>query len=55
LSNRIIIMISKPGKIHNVIEINLPYPRYKTSHSFQQLRTKVLQQFEYGWLIQTSI
>lgn len=55
LSNRIIIMSAKPGKIHKVIENNLPYPRNKTSQSFQQLRTKVLQQFEYGGLIQTSI
>ncbi|MCT4568535.1 aliphatic sulfonate ABC transporter ATP-binding protein, partial [Bacillus thuringiensis] len=44
-----------PGKIHKVIENNLAYPRNKTSQSFQQLRTKVLQQFEYGGLIQTSI
>ena len=55
LSNRIIIMSAKPGKMHKVIENNLPYPRNKTSQSFQQLRTKVLQQFEYGGLIQTSI
>ncbi|HFT2184415.1 TPA: ABC transporter ATP-binding protein [Bacillus cereus] len=55
LSNRIIIMSAKPGEIHKVIENNLPYPRNKTSQSFQQLRTKVLQQFEYGGLIQTSI
>lgn len=55
LSNRIIIMSAKPGKIHKVIENHLPYPRNKTSQSFQQLRTKVLQQFEYGGLIQTSI
>ncbi|MDR2992580.1 MAG: ABC transporter ATP-binding protein [Bacillus cereus] len=51
LSNRIIIMSAKPGKIHKVIENHLPYPRNKTSQSFQQLRTKVLQQFEYGGLI----
>ena len=31
LSNRIIIMSAKPGKIHKVIENNLPYPRNKTS------------------------
>lgn len=55
LSNRIIIMSAKPGEIHKVIENKLPYPRNKTSQSFQQLRTKVLQQFEYGGLIQTSI
>ncbi|MEM5639577.1 ABC transporter ATP-binding protein [Bacillus toyonensis] len=55
LSNRIIIMSAKPGEIHKVIENKLPYLRNKTSQSFQQLRTKVLQQFEYGGLIQTSI
>ncbi len=55
LSNRMIIMSAKPGKIHKVIENNLPYPRNKTSQSFQQLRTKVLHQFEYGGLVQTSI
>ncbi len=31
LSNRIVIMSAKPGKIHKVIENNLPYPRSKTS------------------------
>lgn len=55
LSNRIIIMSAKPGKIHKVIENSLPYPRNKTSQLFQQLRTKVLHQFEHGGLIQTSI
>lgn len=55
LSNRIIIMSAKPGKIHKVIENSLPYPRNITSQSFQQLRTKVLHQFEHGGLIQTSI
>ncbi len=55
LSNRIVIMSAKPGEIHKVIENNLSYPRNKTSQSFQQLRTKVLQQFEHGGLIQTSI
>ncbi len=55
LSNRIIIMSAKPGKIHKVIENNLPYPRSKTSKLFQEIRTKVLQQFEHGGLIQTSI
>ncbi|TXR95074.1 ABC transporter ATP-binding protein [Bacillus sp. SH7-1] len=55
LSNRIVIMSAKPGKIHKVIENNLPYPRSKTSESFQGIRKKVLQQFEHGGLIQTSI
>lgn len=55
LSNRIVIMSAKPGRIHKVIENNLPYPRSKTSELFQGIRTKVLQQFEHGGLIQTSI
>ncbi|EAL11609.1 taurine ABC transporter, ATP-binding protein [Bacillus cereus G9241] len=55
LSNRIVIMSAKPGKIHKVIENNLSYPRSKTSESFQEIRKKVLQQFEHGGLIQTSI
>ncbi len=55
LSNRIVIMSAKPGKIHKAIENNLPYPRSKTSESFQEIRKKVLQQFEYGGLIQTSL
>ncbi|MCU5470416.1 ABC transporter ATP-binding protein [Bacillus paranthracis] len=55
LSNRMVIMSAKPGKIHKVIENNLPYPRSKTLESFQEIRKKVLQQFEYGGLIQTSL
>ena len=33
-------MSAKPGKIHKVIENNLPYPRSKTSESFQKFERK---------------
>ena len=40
LSNRIVIMSAKPGKIHKVIENNLPYPRSKTSSHSKKFERK---------------
>ncbi|HEK9099058.1 ABC transporter ATP-binding protein [Bacillus pfraonensis] len=55
LSNRVVIMSARPGKINKIIPNDLPYPRSKTSSLFQQFRSKVLQEFEYGELVNKSV
>lgn len=42
LSNRVVVMDARPGKIKAVIPVDLPYPRNRVSSAFQELRTEVL-------------
>ncbi|QJD86613.1 ABC transporter ATP-binding protein [Cohnella herbarum] len=46
LGNRVVILKPRPGAIRNIVPIDLPVPRKKTTTSFQQLRLKVLSEFE---------
>ena len=46
LANKVVIMSAKPGLIQNIIPIDLPFPRKKTTSSFQEFRTIVLNEFE---------
>ncbi|ALS29118.1 sulfonate ABC transporter ATP-binding protein [Paenibacillus sp. 32O-W] len=46
LGNRVVIMDPRPGTIRGVIPIDLPYPRKKSSGSFQEFRRRVLSEFE---------
>lgn len=46
LANRVIVLKPRPGAIQNVIKVELSYPRKKSSIAFQQLRVKVLSEFE---------
>lgn len=46
LGNRVVILEPRPGRIRRIVPIDLPYPRKKTTSSFQELRLKVLNQFE---------
>ena len=46
LANKVVIMSAKPGSIQNIIPIDLPFPRKKTTSSFQEFRTIVLNEFE---------
>lgn len=46
LGNRVVILEPRPGTIRRIVPIGLPYPRKKTSPSFQELRMKVLGHFE---------
>ncbi|QRY35684.1 ABC transporter ATP-binding protein [Bacillus sp. PDNC022] len=46
LGNEIVLMQARPGRIHKILPVNLPFPRDRTSTSFQHLRQKVLSEFE---------
>lgn len=46
LSDRIVIMTPHPGKISEVVEVDLPKPRHRGSESFFELRRKFLERFE---------
>ncbi|MEC0168199.1 ABC transporter ATP-binding protein [Paenibacillus graminis] len=46
LGNRVVILEPRPGQIRRIIPVDLPYPRKKTTNSFQELRLKVLNTFE---------
>jgi NitT/TauT family transport system ATP-binding protein len=43
LADRIVIMTARPGKIKEVINVDLPRPRIRTSPEANQLRTTVLK------------
>lgn len=46
LGQRVVIMNPRPGHIRTVVGIDLPYPRKRTGVNYQELRTRVLQEFE---------
>lgn len=46
LGNEIVLLQARPGRIHKILPVNLPFPRDRTSTAFQNLRKKVLSEFE---------
>ena len=46
LSDRIVIMTPRPGKISNIIEVNIPHPRQRGEAEFLAMRRKLLQEFD---------
>jgi sulfonate transport system ATP-binding protein len=46
LANRIVIFKPRPGSIRSVIVNDLPFPRKKSSIPFQEIRLKVMREFE---------
>lgn len=44
LSTRVIVMDARPGRIKANVPIDLPYPRSRTSRSFTELRTLILNE-----------
>lgn len=44
LANRVIVMAARPGRIHRIIDVNLPYPRteeVRLSPEFAELRNEI--------------
>jgi sulfonate transport system ATP-binding protein len=46
LGNQVVIMKAKPGSISRIIPIELPFPRQRAHPLFQEMRQKVLKEFE---------
>jgi len=46
LSDRILVLSPRPGKIHQIYEVNMPKPRDRTSIEFATLRKSVLAEIE---------
>ncbi|SEB83616.1 ABC transporter ATP-binding protein [Paenibacillus sp. GP183] len=46
LANRVVILKPRPGSIRSVIVNDLPFPRKKSSLAFQEIRLKVMREFE---------
>lgn len=46
LANRIVILKPRPGAIRKIVPVDLPFPRKKSSVSFQEYRLHVLNEFE---------
>lgn len=45
LSDRIVIMTPRPGRISEVLEVELPHPRNRAGTEFTNLRRKILDRF----------
>ena len=43
LSDRIVVMTPRPGKINEIMEINLPHPRHRGGTEFLSLRRSILE------------
>ncbi|HJJ48086.1 MAG TPA: ABC transporter ATP-binding protein [Methanocorpusculum sp.] len=46
LSDRILILSPRPGKVHQIYEVNIPRPRDRTSVEFAKIRKEVLGEIE---------
>jgi NitT/TauT family transport system ATP-binding protein len=46
LSDRIVVMTSRPGRIKEIITVDLPRPRSRTSQEVNRLRDHVLKLLE---------
>ena len=46
LSNRIVIMSSRPGKIKRIVDVPLPRPRDRDSYNFIKIKDELLEEFQ---------
>lgn len=46
LGNRVAVMGTHPGRVRQLIPVNLPFPRQRTHPEFQEIRQEVLREFE---------
>src|SRR5437762_2371873 len=48
MSDRIILMTPRPGRIERIIDVSLPRPRQRNSPEFLKLRSDILEQLHFG-------
>ena len=48
LSDKVVIMSSRPGVIKKIIDIPLPRPRDRASSAFMQIKAEILEEFHLG-------
>lgn len=47
MSSKIIVMEPRPGRIKNVVDIDLSYPRDRTSEKFVEYRNTILNMLDF--------
>lgn len=45
LGNRVVVMEPRPGRIKSILEVDLPFPRDRTSYDFLKIKKEVLKEF----------
>lgn len=45
MGNKVIIMSPKPGVVKDIVKVDLPLPRSRTSYDFEQIRLQVYKEF----------
>ena len=45
LGNRVVVMEPRPGRIKSIIDVDLPFPRDRTSYDFLKIKKEVLKEF----------
>ena len=48
MSNRIVIMTPRPGRIERIINVNLERPRQRNNSGFLSLRSEILEFLHFG-------
>jgi len=46
LSDEIVVMTTRPGRIKEIVKVDLPRPRSRTSHEVNLLRDRILKLLE---------
>jgi ABC-type nitrate/sulfonate/bicarbonate transport system ATPase subunit len=54
LSQRVVVLTPRPGRIARVFEIDLPYPRYRGSEGFATYQRELLAEFGLNHAAQVS-
>jgi len=52
LSNRVIVMSPRPGRIQRIVDVRLPYPRDRTGAEFVAIKKVLMEELGYGKAVQ---
>ncbi|GHV46996.1 ABC transporter ATP-binding protein [Clostridia bacterium] len=48
LSQRVVVMSPRPGRVREIIDVPMSYPRNRAAEEFQELRTRILKHMNYA-------